>query len=121
MVESKIRCTTCYNVFNTTKNIGEKATCPMCDSAVAIDEKNIVGDIKKQITDLTGKIGNEVKKAITGKTKGKSTLNVDGKEYDKELINLVMSITKDKKEINLEDSKKIFAEISDYKDRKSVV
>ena len=116
MVESKIRCTTCYNVFNTTKNIGEKATCPMCDSAVAIDEKNIVGDIKKQITDLTGKIGNEVKKAITGKTKGKSTLNVDGKEYDKELINLVMSITKDKKEINLVDSKKIFAEISDYND-----
>ena len=116
MVESKIRCTTCYNVFNTTKNIGEKATCPMCDSAVAINEKNIVGDIKKQITDLTGKIGNEVKKAITGKTKEKSTLSVDGKKYDKELMNLVMSITKDKKEINLEDSKKIFTKISDYND-----
>ena len=116
MVESKIRCTTCYNVFNTAKNIGEKATCPMCDSAIAINEKNIVGDIKKQITDLTGKIGNEVKKAITGKTKEKSTLNIDGKTYDKELMNLVANITKDKKEINLEDSKKIFTKISDYND-----
>ncbi len=56
MVESKIRCTTCYNVFNTTKDIGEKATCPMCDSAVAINEKNIVGDIKQQLTELTEKI-----------------------------------------------------------------
>ncbi len=116
MVESKIRCTTCYNVFNTTKNIGEKTTCPMCDSAVAINEKNIVGDIKKQITDLTGKIGSEVKKVITGKTKEKSTLKVGGKEYDKELMNLVGSLTKNKKEINLEDSKKIFSRISDYND-----
>ncbi len=40
----------------------------MCDSAIAINEKNIVGDIKQQLTDLTGKIGSEVKKAITGKT-----------------------------------------------------
>ena len=116
MVESKIRCTTCYNVFNTTKDIGGKATCPMCDSAVAINEKNIVGDIKQQLTDLTGKIGSEVKKAITGKTKGKSTLSIDGKKYDKELMNLVISITKDNKEINLEDSKKIFPKISDYND-----
>ena len=116
MVESKIRCTTCYNVFNTAKNIGEITTCPMCDSTVDINEKNIVGDIKKQITDLTGKIGNEVKKAITGKTKEKSTLSIDRKKYDKELMNLVMNITKDKKEINLEDSKKIFAKISDYND-----
>ena len=116
MVESKIRCTTCYNVFNTTKVIGAKATCPMCDSAVAINEKNIVGNIKKQITDLTGKIGNEVKKAITGKTKEKATLSVDGKKYDRELMNLVINITKDKKEINLEDSKKIFSRISDYND-----
>ena len=69
MVESKIRCTTCYNVFNTTKDVGGKATCPMCDSAVAINENNIVGDIKKQISDLTDKIGSEVKRAITGKNK----------------------------------------------------
>ena len=116
MVESKIRCTTCYNVFNTTKNIGGKTTCPMCDSAVAINEKNKVEDIKKQITDLTGKIGSEVKKVITGKTKEKSTLEVGGKKYDKELMNLVESLTKNKKEINLEDSKKIFSRISDYND-----
>ena len=79
MVESKIRCTTCYNVFNTTKDVGGKATCPMCDSAVAINEKNIVGDIKKQISDLTGKIGSEVKRAITGKNKKEPTLTIDGK------------------------------------------
>ena len=116
MVESKIRCTTCYNVFNTTKNFGEKATCPMCDSAVAVNDKNIVGDIKTQITNLTEKIGNEVKKAITGNKDKNSTLSIDGKKYDKELMNLVTEITKQKNEINLEDSKKIFTKINDYND-----
>ena len=113
MVESKLRCTTCYNVFNTTKGFGKKATCPMCDSAVAINEKNIVGDIKKQITDLSDKIGSEVKKTITGKTKDKSTLTIGGKKYDKELMNLVIEITKTKEEINIKDSKEIFSKIRD--------
>ena len=116
MVESKIRCTTCYNVFNTTKGVGVKATCPMCDSAVAINENNIVGDIKKQISDLTDKIGSEVKRAITGKNKEEPTLTIDGKKYDRELMNLVMNITKDRNEINLKDTKKIFPKISDYND-----
>ena len=116
MVESKIRCTTCYNVFNTTKDVGGKATCPMCDSAVAINEKNIVGDIKKQISDLTDKIGIEVKRAITGKNKKEPTLTIDGKKYDRELMNLVIAITKDRNEINLKDTKKIFPKISDYND-----
>ena len=116
MVESKIRCTTCYNVFNTTKDVGGKATCPMCDSAVAINENNIVGDIKKQISDLTDKIGSEVKRAITGKNKQEPTLTIDGKKYDRELMNLVMAITKDRNEINLRNTKKIFPKISDYND-----
>ena len=116
MVESKIRCTTCYNVFNTTKDVGGKATCPMCDSAVAINENNIVGDIKKQISDLTGKIGSGVKRAITGKNKDETTLTIDGKKYDRELMNLVIAITKDRNEINLKDTKKIFPKISDYND-----
>tara|TARA_S200000501_G_scaffold340523_1_gene349175 strand:+ start:1492 stop:2697 length:1206 start_codon:yes stop_codon:yes gene_type:complete len=116
MAESKIRCTTCYNVFNTTKDVGGKATCPMCDSAVAINENNIVGDIKKQISDLTDKIGSEVKRAITGKNKEEPTLTIDGKKYDRELMNLVMAITKDRNEINLKDTKKIFPKISDYND-----
>ena len=116
MVESKIRCTTCYNVFNTTRDVGGKATCPMCDSAVAINDKNIVGDIKKQISDLTGKIGSEVKRAITGKNKEAPTLTIDGKKYDRELMNLVIAITKDRNEINLKDTKKIFPKISDYND-----
>ena len=116
MAESKIRCTTCYNVFNTTKDVGGKATCPMCDSAVAINENNIVGDIKKQISDLTDKIGSEVKRAITGKNKEEPTLTIDGKKYDRELMNLVMAITRDRNEINLKDTKKIFPKISDYND-----
>ena len=116
MVESKIRCTTCYNVFNTTRDVGGKATCPMCDSAVAINENNIVGDIKKQISDLTDKIGSEVKRAITGKNKEEPTLTIDGKKYDRELMNLVVAITKDRNEINLKDTKKIFPKISDYND-----
>ena len=120
MVESKLRCTTCYNVFNTTKSVGEKSTCPMCDTAVAINEKNIVGDIKKQISDLSDKIGSEVKKAITGKTRDKSILTIEGKKYDKELMNLVIEITKNKNEINLKDSKKIFSKVSDYNEYTAV-
>ena len=68
MAESKIRCTTCYNVFNTTKAFGTKATCPMCDTSVTVSDKNIVGDIKKQITDLSDKIGKEVKIKINNIT-----------------------------------------------------
>ena len=111
MAESKIRCTTCYNVFNTTKVFGTKATCPMCDASVTISDKNIVGDIKKQITDLSDKIGKEVKKTITGKTKDKAILEINGKKYDKELMNLVTELSKDKKEINQNDAKKIFTKI----------
>tara|TARA_Y100001970_G_scaffold256252_1_gene333810 strand:+ start:2792 stop:4000 length:1209 start_codon:yes stop_codon:yes gene_type:complete len=116
MVESKIRCTTCYNVFNTAKNIGEKATCPMCDTRVAINKKNIVGDLKKQLTDLTGKISKSVKNAVTGKTKDKATLRIGEKKYDKELLQLVIDITTDKDVITLDDSKQIFSKISDYND-----
>ena len=114
MAESKIRCTTCYNVFNTTKAFGTKATCPMCDTSVTVSDKNIIGDIKKQITDLSDKIGKEVKKVITGKTKDKAILEINGKKYDKELINLVIELSKDKKEINLKNTKKIFTKINDY-------
>ena len=106
MAESKIRCTTCYNVFNTTKAFGTKATCPMCDTSVTVSDKNIIGDIKKQITDLSDKIGKEVKKVITGKTKDKAILEINGKKYDKELINLVIELSEDKKEINLKNTKK---------------
>jgi hypothetical protein len=116
MVESKLRCTTCYNVFNTTKKFGEKAACPMCDSTVGVNDTNIVGDIKKQIGDLTEKIGEKVKEAITGQTKEKATLTLNGKKYDKELMNLVLDITTNKSKINLEDSKKIFKNINDYND-----
>ena len=116
MAESKIRCTTCYNVFNTTKNIGGKATCPMCDSAVTVNENNLVGDIKKKISDLTYKVGNEIKRATIGKNREQPTLTIDGKKYDRELMNLVMDITKDKNQINLKDTKKIFPKINDYND-----
>ncbi len=88
----------------------------MCDSTVGINDANIVGDIKKQISDLTGKIGGKVKEAITGQTKEKATLTLNEKKYDKELMNLVLDITTSKNEINIEDSKKIFKNINDYND-----
>ena len=81
---------------------------------MTVSDKNIVGDIKKQITDLSDKIGKEVKKTITGKTKDKAILEINGKKYDKELINLVTELSKDKKEINQNDAKKIFTKINDY-------
>ena len=52
----------------------------MCDTSVTVSDKNIIGDIKKQITDLSDKIGKEVKKAITGKTKDEAILEINGKK-----------------------------------------
>ena len=78
----------------------------LCVTSVTVSDKNIIGDIKKQITDLSDKIGKEVKKVITGKTKEKAILEINGKKYDKELINLVIELSEDKKEIDLKNTKK---------------
>ncbi|HIM86284.1 MAG TPA: hypothetical protein EYM56_00530, partial [Candidatus Poseidoniales archaeon] len=61
MAEAKVRCTTCYNVFNTAKKEGQKVTCPMCDSSFTVEKTTFVADIRQSITKVTKGISDYVK------------------------------------------------------------
>ena len=118
MGDTKVRCTTCYNVFNTSKEEGENVICPMCDNSFAVKKVNIVADIAQSITDFTTKIGTNIKEKITPETKKEDSIFeiVDGKKYDKELLRVAAELTEKKEEITLEGSKQLFTQINDYDD-----
>ena len=118
MGDTKVRCTTCYNVFNTSKDEGETVICPMCDNSFAVKKVNIVSDIAQSITDFTTKIGTNIKEKITPETKKEDSVFeiIDGKKYDKELLRVAAELTEKKEEITLEGSKQLFTQISDYDD-----
>ena len=118
MGDTKVRCTTCYNVFNTSKDEGENVFCPMCDNSFAVKKVNIVSDIAQSITDFTTKIGTNIKEKITPETKKEDSVFeiIDGKKYDKELLRVAAELTEKKEEITLEGSKQLFTQISDYDD-----
>ncbi len=118
MGDTKVRCTTCYNVFNTSKEEGETVICPMCDNSFAVKKVNIVSDIAQSITDFTTKIGTNIKEKITPETKKEDSVFeiIDGKKYDKELLRVAAELTEKKEEITLEGSKELFTQISDYDD-----
>ena len=118
MGDTKVRCTTCYNVFNTSKEEGETVICPMCDNAFAVKKVNIVSDIAQSITDFTTKIGTNIKEKITPETKKEDSVFeiIDGKKYDKELLRVAAELTEKEEEITLEGSKQLFTQISDYDD-----
>ncbi|MCH2431734.1 MAG: carboxypeptidase-like regulatory domain-containing protein [Candidatus Poseidoniia archaeon] len=118
MGDTKVRCTTCYNVFNTSKEEGETVICPMCDNSFAVKKVNIVSDIAQSITDFTTKIGTNIKEKITPETKKEDSVFeiIDGKKYDKELLRVAAELTEKKEEITLEGSKQLFTQISDYDD-----
>ena len=118
MGDTKVRCTTCYNVFNTSKEEGETVICPMCDNSFAVKKVNIVSDIAQSITDFTTKIGTNIKEKITPETKKEDSVFeiIDGKKYDKELLRIAAELTEKKEEITLEGSKQLFTQISDYDD-----
>ncbi len=118
MGDTKVRCTTCYNVFNTSKEEGETVICPMCDNSFAVKKVNIVSDIAQSITDFTTKIGTNIKEKITPETKKEDSVFeiVDGKKYDKELLRVATELTEKKEEITIEGSKQLFTQISDYDD-----
>ena len=118
MGDTKVRCTTCYNVFNTSKEEGETVICPMCDNSFAVKKVNIVSDIAQSITDFTTKIGTNIKEKITPETKKEDSVFeiIDGKKYDKELLRVAAELTEKKEEITLEGSKQLFNQISDYDD-----
>ena len=118
MGDTKVRCTTCYNVFNTSKEEGENVICPMCDNSFAVKKVNIVADIAQSITDFTTKIGTNIKEKIPPETKKEDSVFeiIDGKKYDKELLRVAAELTEKKEEITLEGSKQLFTQISDYDD-----
>ena len=118
MGDTKVRCTTCYNVFNTSKEEGETVICPMCDNSFAVKKVNIVSDIAQSITDFTTKIGTNIKEKITPETKKENSVFeiIDGKKYDKELLRVATELTEKKEEITIEGSKQLFTQISDYDD-----
>ena len=118
MGDSKVRCTTCYNVFNTSKEEGKTVICPMCDNSFAVKKVNIVSDIAQNITDFTTKIGANIKEKITPETKKEDSVFeiIDGKKYDKELLRVAAELTEKKEEITLGGSKQLFTQISDYDD-----
>ena len=118
MGDTKVRCTTCYNVFNTSKEEGETVICPMCDNSFAVKKVNVVSDIAQSITDFTTKIGTNIKEKITPETKKEDSVFeiIDGKKYDKELLRVATELTEKKEEITIEGSKQLFTQISDYDD-----
>ena len=118
MGDTKVRCTTCYNVFNTSKEEGETVICPMCDNSFAVKKVNIVSDIAQSITDFTTKISTNIKEKITPETKKEDSVFeiIDGKKYDKELLRVAAELTEKNEEITLEGSKQLFTQISDYDD-----
>ena len=118
MGDTKVRCTTCYNVFNTSKEEGETVICPMCDNSFAVKKVNIVSDIAQSITDFTTKISTNIKEKITPETKKEDSVFeiIDGKKYDKELLRVAAELTEKKEEITIEGSKQLFTQISDYDD-----
>jgi len=122
MADAKVRCTTCYNVFNTAKKEGQEVTCPMCDSSFAIQKTTLVRDIKQSISKVTKGISDYVKEK-TGTADDENNeifTEIDGKKYDRELIEIAEQLTENKEEIELEGSKQLFLKIKDYDDYTNV-
>ena len=118
MGDSKIRCTTCYNVFNSSKELGEKVMCPMCDNSFTLKNTSFIPSLAQSITDLTTKIGSNIKEKITSEDKIDETIFevIEGKRYDRELIKVAKDLTNNNEEITIEGSKKLFTRIRDYDD-----
>ena len=118
MGDSKIRCTTCYNVFNSSKELGEKVMCPMCDNSFTLKNTSFIPSLAQSITDLTTKIGSNIKEKITSEDKIDETIFevIEGKRYDRELIKVAKDLTNGNEEITIEGSKKLFTRIRDYDD-----
>jgi len=118
MSDSKVRCATCYNVFNTSKEEGQTVICPMCDGSFTVKKVNFVTNIAQSITDFTTKIGSNIKEKIVPESKVDETIFeiIDGKKYDKELLRVAIELTTKNEEITLEGSKQLFTRINDYDD-----
>lgn len=116
MADMKVRCTTCYNVFNTNKDEGKNVICPMCDSSFKVQNTNVVTNIKNKITDLGSKIGTNIQEKLNINKDDEIFKIVNGRKYDRELLEVASELTSKKEEITLEGSKQLFHKIKDYDD-----
>jgi len=117
MSDGKVRCTTCYNVFNTAKKEGQNVICPMCDASFTVKKINFVSNITQSITDFTSKIGSNIKETLIPGSKEEDVFTIiDGKKYDSELLKVATELTEKVEEITIEGSKQLFSKIRDYDD-----
>ena len=117
MSDGKVRCTTCYNVFNTSKEEGQNVICSMCDASFTVKKINFVSNITQNITDFTSKIGSNIKETLIPGNKEEDVFKIiDGEKYDKELLKVATKLTEKAEEITIEGSKQLFNKISDYDD-----
>ena len=117
MSDGKVRCTTCYNVFNTAKKEGQNVICPMCDASFTVKKINFVSNITQSITDFTSKIGSNIKETLIPGSKEEDVFTIiDGKKYDSELLKVATELTEKIEEITIEGSKQLFSKIRDYDD-----
>jgi len=88
----------------------------MCDSSFAVKNTNIITNIKKRITDLGSKIGENIQGKLNINKDEAIIKYIDGKKYDRELLEVAGELTAKKEEITLEGSKQLFHKIKDYDD-----
>ena len=90
----------------------------MCDSSFTVEKTTFVADIKQSITKVTQGISDYVKEK-TGTAQDEDAgifMEIKGKKYDRELIEIAQKLTEKEEEIKLEGSKKLFLKIKDYDD-----
>jgi len=90
----------------------------MCDSSFTVEKTTFVADIKQSITKVSKGISDYVKEK-TGAAEDEGArifMEIKGKKYDRELIEIAQELTEKEEEIKLEGSKKLFLKIKDYDD-----
>ncbi len=90
----------------------------MCDSSFTVEKKTFVADVRQSITKVTKGISDYVKEK-TGAAQDEGArifMEIKGKKYDRELIEIAQELTEKEEEIKLEGSKKLFLKIKDYDD-----
>ena len=90
----------------------------MCDSSFTVEKTTFVADIKQSITKVTKGISDYVKEK-TGTAQDEDAgifMEIKGKKYDRELVEIAQELTEKEEEIKLEGSKKLFLKIKDYDD-----
>ena len=88
----------------------------MCDSAFPVQNSNMVSSIKKTITDLGTKIGANIQDKLKTNKEDDVFKVIDGKKYDRGLLDVATQLSAKKEEITLEGSKQLFHKIKDYDD-----